>query len=474
MSQSRNLTYLGSPFARGEGEAFLLDKGDAPAYFERALNKISADKKEEKAAAQKKKADQVKALQDLPVDYHLGHTKYFQGKVQELHDKGIDLLADGVDLNNVRDPRVAEWQKEQYDLARQADLSKKFGSYAEAWVNQKEADKQKYTKESQRKMDEYFAGAKDFPADIEKFVGGMPETQLREALPEQFKKETIVTNFNKTLPTLYYPEKIEDLDKMNEVADEYAQSIIDNGKKRLSLNIAEFDATDDPEAAREVYLQSLSDQIKNTYYDAAKAKAFAQNDAKLAEAIAARKEKIALGYKQEEGRKERSNFGKTEKVQKNKTEWVTALVNGDASAIERLSNMPFVVSYDSQTGKPEYTQPTKVATVKGSEIDNLRDANTGNMPDPNIEYLKIDFNAELPNGSKSIIVRKGANTAADIKAVSEGVLGNAFEEGFNVNKNETLWGSDKSLGTQSSSSGSSSSSVVKKQKKWNPVTKKFE
>ena len=33
MAQTRDLTYLGSPFGEGKGEAYILPKSDAPAYF---------------------------------------------------------------------------------------------------------------------------------------------------------------------------------------------------------------------------------------------------------------------------------------------------------------------------------------------------------------------------------------------------------------------------------------------------------
>ena len=65
MAQTRDLTYLGSPFGEGKGEAYILPKGDTPAYFLEYLKRGQDEAKAQKAALETQKAAQQKTLEFL-------------------------------------------------------------------------------------------------------------------------------------------------------------------------------------------------------------------------------------------------------------------------------------------------------------------------------------------------------------------------------------------------------------------------
>ena len=201
MAQSRNLTYLDSPFKQGIGKATVVNTGDVATAFNEGMKNVRKVREDENTAIKTEKAEQKKTVEDYKVDYFIGHQAYFQNQIDDVRKEGVNLMMKNYNLKDMTNPEVAAYQKRKIELDSKAKLSKDVGTYMDKVLNMTPADKAKI------KTDTYNEAVKflDLPYEeqVKKFQDGtMSRLEMLTPVPQAEIRQAL-KNISDGLPKLY-------------------------------------------------------------------------------------------------------------------------------------------------------------------------------------------------------------------------------------------------------------------------------
>jgi hypothetical protein len=400
MAQTRDLTYLGSPFGEGKGEAYILPKSDTPAYFLEYLKRGQDEAKAQKAALEKQKEEQQKALEDWDVNYWIGHQEYFNPKVKEVYDEGVDLLSRGYNLKDMSQKPVADWVKKQHDIEKQAQLSTTYGTQADKILNMKPEDAQKYTKASLLEAKQFYLDHPKFTEDMAKSISGMPQLQTTLDMPADIKDGKGISEFKNKLNNAYFSALTLE-DKIKEILA-YREQYKKSTKARLmQIPVKDFDILDpiEREKAIDEFVETQARQITMPYLDEEAIQKVKLEQDKLAETKRANKAKEAkkdreLDIKEKQFKALNTSMGSGYE------QFINGLVTGDKSAFafaqpSSISNGMFTTTIQTKSGdktlqqtviaRPRYVDGSKVYGGKQGEKYVAFDYYDANNPTKKIE-----------------------------------------------------------------------------------------
>lgn len=370
---TRDLTYLGSPYGEGKGEAFILPVGDTASVFQDSMKQMkqNADAKA-KAAEEKKKAD-IKKVEDWSVNYWLGHQGYFQGKVKAIHDKGIELMGKGIDINDFTKPEVRDWYKQQHDVEQESKLSTAYGTLADEAMKMKPEDRAKYTKASLAEQQKFFLEHPDFNENMREYVKGVPRLKTREIMPKEIAEGKDIELFNAQAAALLAdPTQVADAKARKEtVAAQYKKYLQEN----LNVNMDEFDKAPDAQKALDEFINNRVQYFKDTNLDTDK---IADNaTAAKSQAETARHNKVVESQGWQKLKKEDEQFNKANPAMQggNYPEYIAALMTGDVSAVSdaiargTFNVVQLVKDRTSGDTKRVVTEIRKPVIVKGDKLE---------------------------------------------------------------------------------------------------------
>lgn len=382
MAQTRDLTYLGSPFGEGKGEAYILPKSDTPAYFLEYLKRGQDEAKAQKAALEKQKAAQQKTLEDWDVNYWIGHQEYFNPKVKEVYNEGVDLLSRGYNLKDMSQKPVADWVKKQHDIEKQAQLSTTYGTQADKILNMKPEDAQKYTKASLLEAKQFYLDHPKYTEDMAKSISGMPQLQTTLDMPTDIRDGKGITEFKSKLDNAYFNALTLD-DKIKEILN-YREQYKKSTKDRLiNMPIKDFDILDpiEREKAIDEFVETQAKQITIPYLDEEAIQKVKLDQDKLAEEKRANKVKEALKNRELDINEKQFKALNTS-MGSGYEQFIDGLVTGDKSAFafaqpSSISNGMFTTTIQTKLGdktvqqtviaRPRYVDGTKVYGGKAGE-----------------------------------------------------------------------------------------------------------
>lgn len=382
MAQTRDLTYLGSPFGEGKGEAYILPKSDTPAYFLEYLKRGQDEAKAQKAALETQKAAQQKTLEDWDVNYWIGHQEYFNPKVKEVYNEGVDLLSRGYNLKDMSQKPVADWVKKQHDIEKQAQLSTTYGTQADKILNMKPEDAQKYTKASLLEAKQFYLDHPKYTEDMAKSISGMPQLQTTLDMPTDIRDGKGITEFKSKLDNAYFNALTLD-DKIKEILN-YREQYKKSTKDRLiNMPIKDFDILDpiEREKAIDEFVETQAKQITIPYLDEEAIQKVKLDQDKLAEEKRANKVKEALKNRELDINEKQFKALNTS-MGSGYEQFIDGLVTGDKSAFafaqpSSISNGMFTTTIQTKLGdktvqqtviaRPRYVDGTKVYGGKAGE-----------------------------------------------------------------------------------------------------------
>lgn len=382
MAQTRDLTYLGSPFGEGKGEAYILPKSDTPAYFLEYLKRGQDEAKAQKAALETQKAAQQKTLEDWDVNYWIGHQEHFNPKVKEVYNEGVDLLSRGYNLKDMSQKPVADWVKKQHDIEKQAQLSTTYGTQADKILNMKPEDAQKYTKASLLEAKQFYLDHPKYTEDMAKSISGMPQLQTTLDMPTDIRDGKGIIEFKSKLDNAYFNALTLD-DKLKEILN-YREQYKKSTKDRLiNMPVKDFDILDpiEREKAIDEFVETQAKQITIPYLDEEAIQKVKLDQDKLAEEKRANKVKEALRNRELDINEKQFKALNTS-MGSGYEQFIDGLVTGDKSAFafaqpSSISNGMFTTTIQTKLGdktvqqtviaRPRYVDGTKVYGGKAGE-----------------------------------------------------------------------------------------------------------
>ena len=382
MAQTRDLTYLGSPFGEGKGEAYILPKSDAPAYFLEYLKRGQDEAKAQKDALEKQKEAQQKALEDWDVNYWIGHQEHFNPKVKDIYDEGVDLLSRGYNLKDMSQKPVAEWVKKQHDTEKQAQLSTTYGTQADKILNMKPEDAQKYTKASLLEAKQFYLDHPKYTEDMAKSISGMPQLKTTLDMPTDIRDGKGITEFKSKLDNAYFNALTLD-DKIKEILN-YREQYKKSTKERLmQMPVKDFDILDTVEREKAIneFVETQARQITMPYLDEEAIQKVKIEKAELAEKIRANKVAEALKRRELDINEKQFKVLNTT-MGSGYEQFIDGLVTGEKSAYSfaqpsSISNGMFTTTIQTKSGdktvektvvaRPRYVDGSKVNGGKAGE-----------------------------------------------------------------------------------------------------------
>ena len=258
---SRNLTYLGNPFQQGLGKATVVDTSGVADDFIKGMESVRANRKADNNAIKKEKADQKKSVEDYKVDYFIGHQEHFQGAIDEVRKKLVDLNMRGVNLNNYENPEVKEVRRRQIEIDSDAKLSKDIATYIDKGLNLTPEQRSKIKADSYKGFVEFL----DLPFNeqVKAFKNGtMAKLEVLNEVPiEKFK--AAIAEINTGLPNLSNLTQAE-LDVVQQDAVEKAKTFV-----RQNITDDMINSTDPAtiKQEREDYAEAYGNLVKRPFED---------------------------------------------------------------------------------------------------------------------------------------------------------------------------------------------------------------
>lgn len=271
---SRDLTYLGNPFQQGLGKATVVDTSGVADDFIKGMKSVRANRKADNDAIKKEKAAQKKSVEDYKVDYFIGHQAHFQGAIDEVRKKLVDLDMRGVNLNNYKNPEVREVKRRQIEIDSDAKLSKDIATYIDKGLNLTPEQRSKIKADSYKGFVDFL----DLPFDeqVKAFKNGtMAKLEVLNELPIT-KLKDVAAQINSGVEKTSYTNQA-DLDSRQEADIKRMQDIV-----RQTITPDMINSTDPATIKQQIddYVEVYGGMINKTYEDL---KAKSQDAAKLKE-----------------------------------------------------------------------------------------------------------------------------------------------------------------------------------------------
>jgi hypothetical protein len=357
---SRNLTYLGSPYQQGTGNATVMPTGDVGAAFMQSMKDLKTQRQKEIDDKEKKKQEAKKTFEDYSIDYYIGHQKYFTEQLKSLRDESAQLMVGGVDFSDMSNPQVAELWKKKAKLANEAKLSVQIKELASDFMKLKPAEISGLSKTSYAEMFNFLTGKTLDEQLAAVQSGGMPQLKPAQKLP--FKDiQASISAYSAVPFTLMEDQKALDAER---------DKSIESFKKQWStlLTPEMFEDFADKDAAKKAYIEEKANEIKRVWDDKGK-----RAD------LAVKKAKDAL-----------DNKPPSDKVRVNYQRFVNQVASGSDSAIVKLAEYAMMPDGQGNPIKPEVRYGVKA--VAGQTLQGVDKARLpGNRAYYPGEYIVIDY-----------------------------------------------------------------------------------
>lgn len=271
---SRDLTYLGNPFQQGSGKATVVDTSGVADDFIKGMDNVRANRKADNDAVKAEKLAQKKSVEDYKVDYFIGHQAHFQGAIDEVRKKLVDLDMRGVNLNNYENPEVREVKRRQIEIDSDAKLSKDIATYINTGLNLTPEQRSKIKADSYKGFVDFL----DLPFNeqVKAFKNGtMAKLEVLNELPIT-KLKDVAAQINSGVEKTSYTNQA-DLDSRQEADIKRMQDIV-----RQTITPDMINSTDPATIKQQIddYVEVYGGMINKTYEDL---KAKSQDAAKLKE-----------------------------------------------------------------------------------------------------------------------------------------------------------------------------------------------